>query len=118
MSVNSINENGNISVDEQVIANIAGMAAMECYGIVGMASKSASEGFFELLKKEQLAKGVKVYVEDNKVIIDLFAILQYGVKISAVAENIISRVKYSVETFAGIDVEKVNIFVQGIRVQK
>lgn len=118
MSINLVNECGNITIDDQVFATISGLAAMECYGIVGMASKNATEGIFELLKKEQLTKGIKVNIVDDKINIDLYIVLQYGVKISVVAENIISRVKYSVETFSGVNIDKVNIFVQGVRVQK
>lgn len=118
MSIKVVNESGIITIDDQLIATIAGIAAMECYGIVGMASKNATEGFFELLRKDQLTKGIKVTTIDDKINIDLYTVLQYGVKVSVVAENIISKVKYSVETFIGVDVEKVNIFVQGVRVQK
>jgi uncharacterized alkaline shock family protein YloU len=118
MSVNMSNENGNIIIDDQVFATLAGLAAMECYGVVGMASKNATEGIFELLKREQLTKGIKVTAAEDKINIDLYIVLQYGVKISVVADNIISRIKYSVENFSGVIVNNVNIFVQGVRVQK
>lgn len=118
MSVNMIYENGNVTIDDQVFATLAGLAAMECYGVVGMASRNATQGIFELLKREQLTKGIKVTTIDEKINIDLYIVLQYGVKISVVADNIISRIKYSVETFSGVSVENVNIFVQGVRVQK
>ncbi|HAQ41016.1 MAG TPA: Asp23/Gls24 family envelope stress response protein [Clostridiales bacterium] len=118
MSVSMFNENGNITIDDQVFATLAGLAAMECYGVVGMASRTATEGIFELLKREQLTKGIKVTTIDEKINIDLYIVLQYGVKISVVADNVISRIKYSVETFSGVSVENVNIFVQGVRVQK
>mgnify|MGYP001035158072 FL=1 len=119
MSVKIINENGSIVIDDQALAALAGLAAMECYGVVGMASRNATQGFFELLKKENLTKGIKVTsTDEDKINIDLHIVLQYGVKISVVAENIISRIKYSVETFSGVSVEKVSIFVQGVRVQK
>ncbi len=118
MSVNMLYENGNITIDDQVFATLAGLAAMECYGVVGMASRNATQGIFELLKREQLTKGIKVTTIDDKINIDLYIVLQYGVKISVVADNIISRIKYSVETFSGVSVENVNIFVQGVRVQK
>ncbi len=118
MSVNMINENGNVIIDDQVFATLAGLAAMECYGVVGMASRNATQGIFELLKREQLTKGIKVTTIEDKINIDLYIVLQYGVKISVVADNIISRIKYSVETFSGVSVENVNIFVQGVRVQK
>jgi uncharacterized alkaline shock family protein YloU len=118
MSINIVNENGSITIDDQVFASISGMAAMECYGVVGMASKNATEGIFEILRKDQLTKGIKVTTVDDKLNIDLYTVFQYGVKISVVAENVISRVKYSVETYSGVSVNNVNIFVQGIRVQK
>lgn len=118
MSVNMYNENGNVTIDDQVFATLAGLAAMECYGVVGMASRNATQGIFELLKREQLTKGIKVTTVNDKINIDLYIVLQYGVKISVVADNIISRIKYSVETFSGVSVENVNIFVQGVRVQK
>ncbi|HHZ02861.1 MAG TPA: Asp23/Gls24 family envelope stress response protein [Tissierellia bacterium] len=118
MSVKMFNENGSIIIDHQALAAIAGLAAMECYGVVGMASKNATQGFFELLKREHITKGIKVSATDDKINIDLYIVLQYGVKISAVAENIISRIKYSVETYSGVSVDNVNIFVQGVRVQK
>jgi uncharacterized alkaline shock family protein YloU len=111
-------ELGVISIDENVIATIAGISAMECYGIVGMASKNATDGLFELLKSDYLTKGIKVYTKDNKLIIDLHVILEYGVKISVVAENIIDKVKFSVEKYTGIQVEHINVNVQGIRVEK
>jgi len=112
------NEIGIVSIDDGVIATIGGLAAMECYGIVGMASKNATDGFFELVKLENLSKGVKVHAKENKVNIDLHVILQYGIKISVVANNIIEKVKYNVENLTGLEIEKVNVYVQGIRVQK
>jgi len=118
MSVKVYNENGNVTIDDQAFATLAGLAAMECYGVVGMASKNATEGIFELLKREQITKGIKVNAIEDKISIDLYIVLQYGVKISVVADNIISRIKYSVETFSGVSVDNVNIFVQGVRVQK
>lgn len=118
MSIKMYNECGNITIDDQVFATIAGLAAMECYGVVGMASRNATEGIFEILKRDQLTKGIKVTSIEDKLNIDLYTVLQYGVKISVVAENVISRVKYSIETYSGVEVNNVNIFVQGVRVQK
>lgn len=117
MSVKINSDNGNINIDEQVVATLAGLAAIECYGIVGMAAKSATEGLFELARKEHLTKGVKVTLKENKVVIDLYVIFQYGVRISTVAENIIAKVKYNLEKFTGLEVTNVNVHVQGVRVQ-
>ena len=109
---------GTISIDDNVIATIAGVSAMESYGIVGMASKNATDGLFELLKWDSLTKGIKVYSKDNILAIDLHVILEYGVKISVVADNITERVKFNVEKLTGQKVNQINVFVQGIRVGK
>lgn len=112
------NEFGYIDIDDNVIATIAGLSAMESYGIVGMANRNATDGFFELLKKDNLSKGVKILSKNNEVSIDLHVILQYGIKISVVAENIIEKVKFNVENLTGLKVNKVDVYVQGIRVEK
>lgn len=107
---------GDIIIDNEVIAKYAGLTAIECYGIVGMAIISVKDGFVKLLKRESLSKGVKVEVINNKIIIDFHVMVEYGVKISAVADNLISTVKYKVEKFTGMDIEKINIFIEGVRV--
>ena len=118
MPARTNNEHGYINIDDNVIATIAGLSAMESYGIVGMASKNASDGFFELLKWDNLSKGVKIYSEKDEISIDLHVILEYGMRISVVAENIIEKVKFNVENLTGLKVNKVNVYVQGIRVEK
>lgn len=118
MAAKITTELGVISIDDNVIANIAGISAMESYGIVGMASKSATDGLFELLKSDYLTKGIRVSSKDDLLVIDLHVILEYGVRISVVAENIIDRVRFNVEKFTGLKVGKININVQGIRVEK
>lgn len=110
------NELGVISIHHEVIARIAGYAAIDCYGIVGMAAKNVKDGLVQLLKIESLTKGIKMRVNANKVNLDLHIIVEYGTNISAIADNIISTVKYSVEEYAGLEVEDVNIFVDGVRV--
>ena len=109
---------GDIRIDDNVIATIAGVSAMESYGIVGMASKNATDGLFELLNWDHLTKGIKVYSKDDDLTIDLHVILEYGVKISVVADNIIEKVKFNVENLTGQEVSKINVYVQGIRVEK
>jgi uncharacterized alkaline shock family protein YloU len=110
------NQFGSIDISEEVIANIAGVAATECYGIVGMASKKISDGFAELLGGETLSKGIKVSFVQDQVVIELFVIVKYGTKISEVAANVIEKVKYSVENYTGLSVQAVNITVQGVLV--
>lgn len=112
------NQYGTINIDDNVLASIAGMSAMDCYGLVGMSIKNAKDGLVELLRREHLTKGVKVYTDNNKLVIDLYIVVQFGIKISVVANNIIDTVKYNIENLTGMKVDKVNIHVQSVRVQK
>ena len=84
MSVKLENSLGIISVENEVVARIAGLTAMECYGIVGMAAKNMKDGLFQLLKVESLTKGIKVYVNENKISIDFHIIVEYGTNISVI----------------------------------
>ena len=118
MPAKTLTDLGAIIIDDGVIATIAGVSAMESYGIVGMASKNAADGIFELLKWDNLSKGVKVYTNGYEVEIDLHVILEYGMRIFVVAENIIEKVKFNVENLTGLTVKKINVYVQGIRVEK
>ena len=116
MSVCMENALGTICIENEVIARIAGMTAMECYGIVGMAAKNVKDGFFQLLKVESLTKGIQVTVEDNRLFIDFHVIVEYGTSISAIADNMIRTVKYKLEQTLELEVVKINIFVEGVRV--
>ena len=89
---------------------------MECYGVVGMALKNAKDGLWELLKAENLAKGVKITQKDNAVSIELYIIVEYGTKIAVIANNIIQTVRYNLENLTGIKVSQVTVNIQGIRV--
>ena len=106
---------GNISVDHEVIAQYAGSVAMECFGIVGMAGMNVKDGLVKLLKRESMTRGIQVVLKNNKLFLDFHVIVSYGVSILAVADNLIDSVKYKVEEFTGIEVEKINIFVEGVK---
>ena len=117
MSVELNNEFGQIDISNDVIAQIAGGAAIECYGIVGMASKhQIRDGLTDILRKENFAKGVLVRQEGDDLHIDMYIIVSYGTKISEVAYQVQSKVKYTVNKTLGMSVKSVNIFVQGVRV--
>ena len=107
---------GNIIIDKDVISQYAGGVAMECFGIVGMAGVNMKDGVVKLLKMENAGRGIDVKIEDNKLILDFHIIVAYGVSIVAVANNLIDSVKYKIEEFTGMSVEKINIFVEGVRV--
>ncbi|MBW6409781.1 Asp23/Gls24 family envelope stress response protein [Clostridium weizhouense] len=111
------NENGNISYSEEVLAKIVGLSTMECYGVVGMVSKNATDGFWELMRIENLSKGVKLnLIEENRLQVELFVMVEYGTKISVIANNIIQKVRYSVENYTGLKVSSITVNVQAVRV--
>ena len=107
---------GLVSVSEEVILKVAGYAALECYGIVGMASKRTTDGIVQMLGIENLARGVRVRLNEESVDVDLYIIVEYGISISAVAATLIDTVKYKVEHLTGAKVNKVNVSVEDIRV--
>ena len=110
------NKLGEIRIGSEVIALYAGMTAVECFGIVGMAAVSMKDGLVRLLKRESITKGINVRIEDNRISLYFHVIVAYGVSICAVADNLIDNVKYKVEAFTGMDVDKISIFVEGVRV--
>jgi len=116
MSARKINALGEIVISDEVLATLAGVTAVKCYGIVGMASKRASDGIVQLLGIENLSRGVKVQTTEDDIEIDLYIIVEYGVSISTVAKNVIETVKYSVENYTGLTVDRVNVFVESVRV--
>lgn len=111
------NDLGKIHYSEEVLAKIVGLSTMECYGVVGMVSKNATEGLWEIMRIENLSKGVKLnFNEEDKLVIELFVMVEYGTKISVIANNIIKKVRYSVENFTGLKVSSVTVNVQAVRV--
>ena len=110
------NKFGEIRINPEVIAKYAGITAVECFGIVGMAAVSMKDGLVKLLKRESLTHGINLDIEENHITLNFHVIVAYGISISAVADNLIENVKYKVEEFTGMEVDKINIFVEGVRV--
>ena len=111
------NEYGTIIIENEVVARIAGMAAVECYGIVGMAAKNIKDGLVQILKMESLTKGVRLKITNGSIVIDLHIIVEYGTNIAAIADSIVSTVKYRVEENIGLPVAEVNVFVEDVHVE-
>lgn len=109
-------ELGKIVIDEDVLGKYAGTAAVECFGVVGMASVNVKDGLVKLLKKDNIRHGVDITMAENGLRIELHIIVAYGVSILAVAENLIDTVKYNIEEFTGMDVEKITVCVEGVKV--
>lgn len=106
---------GRITVDTDVITTYAGSVAVECFGIIGMAGVSMKDGLVKLLKKDSLKHGIRVKINDNKISLDFHVIVAYGVNINTIADNLVDSVKYKLEAFTGMSVEKINIYVEGVR---
>ena len=112
-------ELGEVSVDNSVIASIAGAVATKCYGVVGMASKKIiRDGWAELLKIENYSRGVVVKETDDGLEIDLYIIVSFGVKISEVVQEAQKKVKYVLEKSLSEPISCVNVYVQGVQVME
>ncbi len=108
-------ENGNVNVSASVYTDIAGTAASNCFGVKGMAARSVSDGVYHLLRKESMAKGVKVeFHEDGTISIDLHIIVDNGVNLNAVGASIISEVRYVVQNSTGTEVKAVNVHIDSM----
>lgn len=108
---------GNINISEEAIATLAGGVVSECYGVVGMASqKVLKDGLAELLKKENYSRGVVVRKTDTGYELDLYIVISFGVKITEVVAEVQKKVKYMLEKTLEQDFDRINIFVQGVKV--
>ena len=108
-------EEGTIAVDNAVYTNIAGYAATNCFGVKGMAVRSKTDGLVHLLRRESMAKGVKVrFNEDDTVSIELHIIVDNGVNLTAVSRSIMSEVRYMVERITGTKVKSVDVCVDSM----
>ncbi len=116
MSVEKKSGYGDIEISEEAIATLAGQVITECYGVVGMASKQVlKDGWAVMLKKENFSRGVKVKKTKEGLVIDLYIIVSFGIRISEVVQEAQKKVKYVLEKSLSVDIAQVNVFVQGVR---
>jgi uncharacterized alkaline shock family protein YloU len=109
---------GRIEVFPTAVAAIAGHAALRCYGVSGMAARGLRDGVAELLRRESVDRGTDVVEVDGGLAIDLYVIVQYGMRISEVAHNLQETVKFEVERAVNVPVVEVNVNVQGVREER
>ena len=109
---------GRIEVFPSAVGAIAAHAALRCYGITGMAARGLRDGVAELLRRENVDRGVDVVEVEGGLAIDVFVIVQYGIRISEVAHNLQQAVKFEVERSVNVPVAQVNVNVQGVREEK
>ena len=111
------NQLGSYTVNEEVVLKVAGYAALECYGIVGMASKRSTDGIVQILGLENIGRGVIIHIDDNNSVdVELYIIVEYGISIAEVCKTIVDTVRYKLESMTGVKVRKIAINVEGIRV--
>ena len=106
---------GSLRVSNDVIADLAGYAALECYGVVGMAFTDEEQGVTRLLPKYRLRKGIEVSLDDATIVVDLHVILEQGVNMSSVAQNLVSTVKFILDQIAELTNVEVRVHVEGMR---
>ena len=117
MTVKIQTENGQIELSNEVIATVVGGAATDNYGVVGMASRNQiRDNLNDILKKENFSRGVVIRLEDEGVAVDVYIIVGYGTKISAICRNVQEQVKYNLETMLGFSANTVNVYVQGVKI--
>ncbi|WP_073997592.1 Asp23/Gls24 family envelope stress response protein [Anaerococcus urinomassiliensis] len=115
MAIKYVNNYGKVTIDDSVLANIVAATVMESYGVVGLARRSAKDDIYELLRLDNMSKGVQIQKNDDGTInIYVSIFILYGVRIAVVSQNIIDNVKYKVEKSLNVRVKEVNILVQGI----
>ena len=106
---------GDLVIPGEVIAQIVGLTVLECYGVVGMAATSLTQGVARLLSRERITQGVAVRREGESLAIDLYVIVEYGLNLAEVAATVRSRVTYNVEKLTGITVGSLQIHIQGVK---
>ena len=106
---------GTLKVSNDCIADLAGYAALECYGVVGMALADAENGVTRLLPFNRLRKGIGVSAEGNRVVVDIHVVLEHGVNMASVSSNLTSSVKFILKQIAELDDVEVRVHVEGVR---
>ena len=107
---------GTIRVSERAIATIAYQAAIESYGVVGLASKNLVNGLTHLIVKDP-THGIEVHFEEDLINIDIYIVVQYGTRIKSVANSVANTVRFHVEKSLGLAINEVNVHVQGLRIE-
>lgn len=116
MAIKINGELGDVFINHIVIAKIAGNIAKQCYGVVGMAKRGKKDGIAQLLKGDSMTKGIRVAVENKGVMIDMYIMAEYGTNLNTICESIANRIQYTIEHTVGLKVTKVDVHIEGVRV--
>ncbi len=107
---------GTIDVARDVLATHIGLAASNCFGVVGMSSKTLKDGFATLLGRDSVSRGVEIIEKDDSLQVNVYIIVGYGIKISEIANNVIQRIQYNVHEYLGLELDNITLVVQGVRI--
>ncbi len=108
---------GMIDISPTAVTTIASRAVNQCYGVVGMANKNLARGVTNLLSRDT-HRGIEVTMDEDGIVVDVYVIVEYGIRIRTVAESVQNTVKFHVEKSLGLPVTAVNVYIQGLRVAK
>ena len=109
---------GDLHIANEVISDIIGNAALECYGVVGMAAPNAVDGIAKILPTSRLRRGVLIASSEKGLLVDLYIVVEYGTAISAVSHNLVDQVSFAITEYTRMPVDSVNIHVQGVKVRQ
>ncbi len=109
---------GDLHVANDVLADIVGYAAMECYGVVGMTAPTAADGIAKILPASRLRRGILVKPTEEGVKVDLYVVIEYGTNISAISQNLVDQVTFALKEYACVPIADVDVHVQDVKVRK
>ncbi len=108
---------GDLHVSNDVLADVVGNAAMQCYGVVGMTAPNAADGIAKILPASRLRRGVVVSQEDNGVRVDLYIVVEYGINVSTVTRNLCDAVRFALTEYTRIPLSVIEVHVQGVKLK-
>ena len=109
---------GNLHVANDVLADMVGNAALECYGVVGMAAPNVAAGIAKILPASRLRRGVVVTTTEVGVHVELYVVIEYGTNINTVSQNLVDQVTFALSEYARVPLDGVEVHVQGVKVRK
>ncbi len=109
---------GKLHVANDVLADMVGHAAMECYGVVGMVAPNAADGIAKILPPSRLRRGITLQNTDAGIHVDLYIVVEYGTNIGAVSQNLVDAVQYALQNQARVPVDGIDVHVQDVKVRK
>jgi len=109
---------GKLHVANDVLADMVGHAALECYGVVGMVAPNTADSIAKILPMSRLRRGIVVDSGENGIHVDLYVVIEYGTNINAVSQNLVDRVSFVLREFARVPIDGIEVHVEDVKVRK